>query len=92
MSLSPSTIVLEAQAEETVPVVGATSSQAEVSSLNQSKDNVDYDFAEGSTVIRPTKPSHVDFRKSKIKEGHIEVLNRFSYIDNIDWVRLGVKS
>jgi hypothetical protein len=40
-------------------------------------------------IIRSTKPSHVDFRKSKIKEGHIEVLNRFSYIDNIDWVRLG---
>jgi hypothetical protein len=31
----------------------------------------------------------VDFDKPKIKEGHIEVLNRFSYIDNVDWVRLG---
>jgi hypothetical protein len=31
----------------------------------------------------------VDFDKTKIKEGHIEVLNRFSYIDNVDWVRLG---
>jgi hypothetical protein len=35
-------------------------------------------------IIRPTEPSHVDFRESKIKKGHIEVLNRFSYIDNID--------
>jgi hypothetical protein len=31
----------------------------------------------------------VDFGKSKIKEGHIEVLNCFGYIDNIEWVRLG---
>jgi hypothetical protein len=34
------------------------------------------------------KPSHVDFGKSKIK-GHIEVLKRFGYIDNIERVRLG---
>jgi hypothetical protein len=40
-------------------------------------------------IIRPTKPSHVDFGKSKIKEGHIEVLNRFSYMDNVEWVQLG---
>jgi hypothetical protein len=31
----------------------------------------------------------VDFDKSKIKEGHIDVLNHFSYIDNVEWVRLG---
>jgi hypothetical protein len=30
------------------------------------------DFEEDNTIIRPTKPSHVDFGKSKIKEGHIE--------------------
>jgi hypothetical protein len=34
------------------------------------------------------KPSHVNFGKSKIKGGHIEVLNRSGYIDNVDWVRL----
>jgi hypothetical protein len=44
------------------------------------------DFEEDNTVICPMKPSHVDFRKSKIKEGHIEVLNCFGYID---WVQLG---
>jgi hypothetical protein len=43
-------------------------------------------FEEDNTVIRPTKPSHVDFGKSKIQEGHIEVLNRFGYIH---WVWLG---
>jgi hypothetical protein len=31
----------------------------------------------------------VDFGKSKINGGHIEVLNHFGYIDNVDWVRLG---
>jgi hypothetical protein len=45
---------------------------------------VDIDVEEDNTIIRPTKPSHVDFEKSKIKEGHIEVLNYFGYIDNID--------
>jgi hypothetical protein len=44
------------------------------------------DFEEDNVVILPMKPSHVDFEKYKIKEGHIEVLNRFGYID---WVRLG---
>jgi hypothetical protein len=44
------------------------------------------DFEEDNTIIRAMKPNHVDFGKSKIKEGHIEVLNRFGYID---WVRLG---
>jgi hypothetical protein len=39
------------------------------------------DFEEDNMIICPTKPSHVDFGKSKIKEGHIEVLNRFGYID-----------
>jgi hypothetical protein len=28
----------------------------------------------------------VNFDKSKIKGGHIEVLNRFGCIDNVDWV------
>jgi hypothetical protein len=36
-------------------------------------------FEDDNTIIRPMKPSHVDFEKSKIKEGHIEVLNRFGY-------------
>jgi hypothetical protein len=75
MSLTPSKNVPEAQAEESVLAVGATASKAEVSSLNQSEDSMDIDFNVDNTTIRPTKPSHVDFEKSKIKEGHIEVLN-----------------
>jgi hypothetical protein len=89
MSLTPSKNVPEAQVEETVTVVGATASQAEAGSLNQCEDNVGIDFEEDNTVIYPTKPNHVDFGKSKIKEGHIEVLNCFAYIDS---VRLGVMS
>jgi hypothetical protein len=41
------------------------------------------------TTLHPTKPSHVNYDKSRIKGGHIEVLNRFGYIDNVDWVQLG---
>jgi hypothetical protein len=39
-------------------------------------------------IICPTKPSHVDFGKSKIKGEHIEVLTKFDCIDNVersDW-------
>jgi hypothetical protein len=72
-----------------VSTVEATSSQAEASVVNPSKDNADIDIEEDITTIRPTKPGHVNFGKSKIKGGHIEVLNRFGYIDNVEWVRLG---
>jgi hypothetical protein len=50
-------------------------------------DSDDIDIEEDNTIIRPTKPSHVDFEKSKIKGEHIEVLTKFDYIDNIEWVR-----
>jgi hypothetical protein len=82
--------VPDAQNEEFAPATGTITSQAEAGSLNQSEDSVNMDFEENNTVICPTKPSHMDFEKSMIKERHIEVLNRFGYIDNIDWVRLGV--
>jgi hypothetical protein len=51
--------------------------------VDPSEDNDDIDIEEDNTIIHTTKPSHVDFGKSKIKEGYIEVLNRFGYID---WV------
>ena len=47
------------------------------------EDSDNIGIEEDSTTIRPTKPSHMDFSKSKIKGGHIEVLNRFGYIDNV---------
>jgi hypothetical protein len=83
MSLTPSIDVLEARAEEFGLTVGATTSQAKADSLNQLEDNNNIDIEEDNTIIRPTKPSHVDFSKSKTKEVRIDVLNRFSYIDNV---------
>jgi predicted LPLAT superfamily acyltransferase len=69
--------------------VGATTSQAKVGSMNHSEDNDNIDIEEENMIIRPMKPSHVNFGISKMKEGHIEVLNRFGYIDNVEWVWLG---
>jgi hypothetical protein len=74
---TPPKDVPKAQAKEIVLTMVATAPYAEAGSLNQSKDNVEMDLEEDNTVIHPTKPIHVDFGKSKIKEGHIEVLNRF---------------
>lgn len=87
--LTPSADVLEARAEELVQATRATTSQAKAGSLNQSEDSDTIDIEEDNTIINPKKPSHVDFGKSNIKEGHVEVLNHFDNIDNIEWVRLG---
>jgi hypothetical protein len=57
--------------------------------MNPSEDSDNIDIEEDSTIICPTKPGHVDFGKSKIKGGHIEILNRFGFIDNVDCVWLG---
>jgi hypothetical protein len=50
----------------------ATSSQVEATIVNPfeglGEDNDDIDTEEDNTMIRPTKPSHVDFRKSRLKE------------------------
>jgi hypothetical protein len=87
--LALSTSVQDTKVEEFVSKIEVTTSQVEAGSMNPSKDSDNIDIEEDSTTIRPTKPSHVDFDKCKIKGGHIEVLNRFGYIDNVDWVRLG---
>jgi hypothetical protein len=42
--------------------------------MNPSKDSDNIDIEEDNTIIRPTKPSHVDFGKSKIKEGILRYL------------------
>jgi hypothetical protein len=55
--------------------------------MNPSEDSDNIYIEEDNTIIRPTKPSHVDFDKSKIKGGHIEVLNCFGFVDNVEWVR-----
>jgi hypothetical protein len=54
--------------------------------VDPSEDSNDINIEEDNTTIRPMKPSHMNFRKSKNKGGHIEVINWFGYIDNVDWV------
>jgi hypothetical protein len=81
MSLTPSSDMLETRVQEFASTAGATASQAKVDSMNLSKDSGNIDIEEESTIMRPMKPSHVDFGKSKIKGGHIEVLHCFGYID-----------
>jgi hypothetical protein len=83
VSLTPSSDVLETRVEEFASTVGTTASQAKAGSMNPSEDSDNIDIEENNIIIRSTKPSHVDFGKSKIKGGHIEVLNRFGYIDNV---------
>jgi hypothetical protein len=75
--------------EKLVTIIDATTSQVKSSAMNSSEDGNNIYFKEDSTTIRPTKPIHVDFGKSKIKGGHIEVFNHFAYIDNVDWLWLG---
>jgi hypothetical protein len=89
MSLTPSSDAPEAWVEGFALTTGATVSQAEAGSMNPFEDSDNIDIDEDNIIICPTKPSHVDFSKSKIKGGHIEVFNRFGYINNVDWVRLG---
>jgi hypothetical protein len=57
--------------------------------MEPSEDSDDINIEEDNTIIHPTKLSHVNFDKMKIKRGHIEVITKFGYIDNVDWVRLG---
>jgi hypothetical protein len=66
-------------AEATVLQYGGTVADP---SKGSSDDNDDIDIEEDNTIICPTKPSHIDFGKSEIKGGHIEVLTKFYYIDN----------
>jgi hypothetical protein len=82
--LAPSSNVQEMKVEELVSTIEASASQTEADAMNPSEDSDNIDIEEDSTTIRPTKRSHVDFGKSKIKGGHIEVLNRFGYADNVD--------
>jgi hypothetical protein len=82
--LAPSSSIQEVKVEKLVTTIEATASQAEANTVNPFEDSDNIDVEEDSTTIRSTKPSHVDFSKSNIKEGHIEVFNRFGYIDTVD--------
>jgi hypothetical protein len=84
--LAPLLDAPEARLDDLIEATEATTCQTEDATVDPSEDNKDIYIEEDNTIIHPTKSSHVDFGKSKTKEGHIEVLNRFGYID---WVRLG---
>jgi hypothetical protein len=87
--LAPLSSIQETNVKVFVSTMEATASLAEAGFVNPSEDSDNIDIEEDSITIRPTKPSHVDVDKSKIKGGDIEVLNRYGYIDNVDWVWLG---
>jgi hypothetical protein len=59
--------VLETRVEDLSATTKATAYQTEVVAMDPSEDSDDIDIEEDSTIIRPTKPSHMDFGKSKIK-------------------------
>jgi hypothetical protein len=82
--LAPSSDALETRLDDLTKAARATTCQTDAAVVDPSKDNGDISIEEDNTNICPTKSSHVDFGSSKTKEGHIEVLNRFGYIDNID--------
>jgi hypothetical protein len=74
VSLAPSSDVPETKVEYLSATTEATAYQTKVATMDPSEDSDDIDIEEDSIIIQPTKPSHMDFGKSKIK-GHIEVLN-----------------
>lgn len=71
----------ETRGESSIGVAKATTPHAEDVVVNPAEgsdnDSEDIDIEEDSNIIRPTKPSHVDFGKFTIKGGHIEVLTKF---------------
>jgi hypothetical protein len=89
VSLAPLSDVPETRVENLATTVEVTASQAEAGAVDPSEDIDDIDIKEDIITIHHMKPSHVNFSKSKIKGGNIEVLNHFGYIDNVEWVRLG---
>jgi hypothetical protein len=55
--------VSEPKIEDLSMAAEATPSQAEAGAVDPSEDSDDIDIEEDKTIIRPTKPSHVDFGK-----------------------------
>jgi hypothetical protein len=79
--------------EKLVVAAEATSSQVEATIVNPfeglGEDNDDIDRYWGGQYYDPSyKAKPCGLRKVKIKGGHIEVLTRFDYIDNVEWVQL----
>jgi hypothetical protein len=78
--LAPSSSVQETTVEKLVTIIEATASQAKAGVVNLFEDSDNIDIEEDSTTIYPTKPSHVDFGKSKIKGGHLRYINSLAIL------------
>jgi hypothetical protein len=70
VSLTPSTGVSETRVVNFPASTQATASRTKAATADPSEDIDDIDIEENAT-IRPTKPSHVNFGKSRIKGGHV---------------------
>lgn len=66
LSLVPSSDVSELKVKDLSMTVEVAAPQSKVV-VDLSEDSDDIDTEEDNTIIRPIKPSHVDFGKSKIK-------------------------
>lgn len=52
------------------------------------ESNEELEFEEDDSDIRPMKPSHVNFGKSTINKGYVEVMKRLDYIENTNIIQL----
>ena len=68
--LAPSSDAQETRVENLPTKVEVTVSLAEAKVEDPFEDTDDIDIEEDNTIIRTTKPRHVEFGKSKIK-GHV---------------------
>lgn len=82
LDLAPTSKTPETRVARSIVAVKAAAPQAKgvVANLDEGSedDSEDIGIEEDNTIIRPTKLSHVDFKKSKIKGGHIGVLTKLA--------------
>jgi hypothetical protein len=67
VSLAPSSDALDTRVVNLPKAVEAIASEAEAGAMDPSEDGDNIDIEEDNATIRPTKPSHMNFGKSKIK-------------------------
>lgn len=55
---------------------------------SRDESNKELEFEEDDSDIRPMKPSRVNFGKSTINKGYVEVMKRLDYIEDTNIIRL----
>jgi hypothetical protein len=55
---------------------------------SRDESNEELEFEEDDSDIRPMKPSRVNFEKSTINKGYVEVMKRLDYIEDTNIIRL----